>query len=230
MRAPYLQPGGNRQFRMLAQNGFLYDNSMPTTQMDPAIWPYTLDYRTTQECVITPCPTASFPGLWEVPLVDWLDTNDTLCAEVDNCYFPLSKEESLTLLRSNFARHYNGNRAPFGLHLRARWFYEAHYNIEAMEEFLDELGRLNDVYIVSIDKALKWIMNPTRLNDITRANQFSCDYSQREALCPQPITCSYYNITYQPNSVEHQGDRYIETCANTCPPRYPWVANPEGRL
>ncbi|XP_014664158.1 PREDICTED: uncharacterized protein LOC106806660 [Priapulus caudatus] len=228
MRAPYLQLGGNRQFSMLQDNGFRYDMSWPTQQMEPPLWPYTLEYRSTQECVVAPCPTASFPGLWEVPMVDWLDTNDTVCNNVDGCYFPLSKEESLTLLRSNFRRHYETNRAPFPLNLRARWFYEAHYNIEALTEFLDELEALPDVYLVTVSQTLDWIMNPSRISDTARF--FTCDYSDRLPLCKEPISCTYLNITHPPNSIEHQGDRRIETCATTCPPRYPWVNNPDGNL
>lgn len=44
----YLQMGGNAQFRMMQENGFLYDASMPTLQNNPSLWPYTLDYLSTQ--------------------------------------------------------------------------------------------------------------------------------------------------------------------------------------
>lgn len=57
-RAPFLQIAGNTMYKVLYDNKFLYDSSMPTQQfMDPPMWPYTLDYLTTQECVIPPCPT-----------------------------------------------------------------------------------------------------------------------------------------------------------------------------
>ena len=57
-RAPFLQTAGNTLFQVLYDNKFLYDSSMPTHNfMDPPMWPYTLDYRSTQECVIPPCPT-----------------------------------------------------------------------------------------------------------------------------------------------------------------------------
>ena len=62
-RAPYLQLGGNRQFKALLDNKFLYDSSMPT--LNTKFWPYTLDYKTTQECTIGPCPTGKrFYNLW----------------------------------------------------------------------------------------------------------------------------------------------------------------------
>lgn len=66
MRAPFLQIGGNRMFEMLYDANFTYDSSMPIFENSPPLWPYTLDYQLTHECMITPCPTKSFPGVWEV--------------------------------------------------------------------------------------------------------------------------------------------------------------------
>ena len=60
-RVPFLQLGGNTMYQVLHDNKFLYDSSMPTQKFtDPPMWPYTLDYRSTQECVIPPCPTGDF--------------------------------------------------------------------------------------------------------------------------------------------------------------------------
>ena len=57
-RAPYIQVGGNTEFKVLKDSGFLYESSMPTRIIgDKPLWPYTLDYRSTQDCVIPPCPT-----------------------------------------------------------------------------------------------------------------------------------------------------------------------------
>lgn len=66
MRAPFLQIGGNRMFEMLFETNFTYDSSMPVFDNKPPFYPYTLDYALNHECMITPCPTKSFPGLWEV--------------------------------------------------------------------------------------------------------------------------------------------------------------------
>lgn len=56
VRAPFLQIGGDNEFKMLYDNKFLFDSSMPTLQRNPPLWPYTFDYRSTQECTIPPCP------------------------------------------------------------------------------------------------------------------------------------------------------------------------------
>ena len=57
-RVPFLQTAGNTMYQVLYDNKFLYDSSMPTQKyMHPPMWPYTLEYKSTQECVIPPCPT-----------------------------------------------------------------------------------------------------------------------------------------------------------------------------
>lgn len=62
MRAPFLQPGGNRQYEMLYDANFTYDSSLPVFENNPPYWPYTFDYAMNHECMITPCPSKSFPG------------------------------------------------------------------------------------------------------------------------------------------------------------------------
>ena len=60
-RAPYIQVGGNTEFKVLKDGLFLYESSMPTRlYRKPPLWPYTLEYRSTQDCVIEPCPTGKF--------------------------------------------------------------------------------------------------------------------------------------------------------------------------
>jgi len=66
MRAPFLQIGGNKMFEMLYNDNFTYDSSMPVFDNKPPFWPYTLDYAINHECMIAPCPSQSFPGIWEV--------------------------------------------------------------------------------------------------------------------------------------------------------------------
>lgn len=61
-RAPYIQVGGNTEFKVLKDSGFLYESSMPTQwYLNDPFWPYTLEYRSTQDCEIGPCPTGESP-------------------------------------------------------------------------------------------------------------------------------------------------------------------------
>ena len=57
-RAPFLQIGGNNEFKVLHDGKFLFESSMPSIiQEGTPLWPYTWDYKTTQVCMIPPCPT-----------------------------------------------------------------------------------------------------------------------------------------------------------------------------
>ena len=47
-----------------------------------------------------------------------------------------------------FFRHYNGNRSPVGVNLRAVWLEKDHH-FQAMLEFVEMLALLHDVYMVS---------------------------------------------------------------------------------
>ena len=49
-------------FKMLYDQNFTYDSSMPVYENKPPSWPYTLDYRIFHDCMIPPCPTNSYPG------------------------------------------------------------------------------------------------------------------------------------------------------------------------
>lgn len=84
VRMPFLQLAGDKQYKLLKDNGLLYDFSR-TQWNSKRMWPYTLDYDTTQDCFLGPCPTKSFPGLWQIPLITWKDRSGSPCAMSDGC-------------------------------------------------------------------------------------------------------------------------------------------------
>ena len=55
-RNPFLQTAGDRTFRVLSENGFLYDSTLPVS-FDKQYWPYTFDNGGPPQCVIRPCPS-----------------------------------------------------------------------------------------------------------------------------------------------------------------------------
>lgn len=125
MRLPFLQLSGNNSYIAAKRLGLLYDSSWPTQRYrKPAMWPYTLDYLSVQDCQIGPCPTVSLPGLWVNPMVTWVDKEGYSCSMLDGCiYLPEDKVNSLfEWMKENFHRHYDNNRAPFGMYLHAAWF------------------------------------------------------------------------------------------------------------
>lgn len=64
----------------------------------------------------------SFPGLWEVPMIDYNDSKGNPCNMIDGCAPPANEQEVYDLLNSNFERHYTSNRAPFPMFMHAVWF------------------------------------------------------------------------------------------------------------
>lgn len=86
IRLPFLQMSGDKSFEMISNNNFLFDSSWPTqTYNSPGLWPYTLDYKSNQDCVIGPCPNESWPGVWVLPMITWRDNKNIPCAMVDTC-------------------------------------------------------------------------------------------------------------------------------------------------
>lgn len=145
-RAPFLQAGGDNQFKALNDNGLAWDSSLPTQLNNPPIWPYTLDYVSEKDCEILPCPVNSYPGFWEVPMVDLIGGNGAVCAMLDQCQpAATTPQDAFNLLKTNFDRHYTSNRAPFGVYTHAAWFQVNAVNFQGYLQFLDYLATLPDV-------------------------------------------------------------------------------------
>jgi hypothetical protein len=84
MRLPMFQKSGNASYEALVLAGLTYDSSW-TTQEATAVWPYSLDYASVQDCPMGSCPRASIPGAWVVPVIDWIDTEGVSCSMIDTC-------------------------------------------------------------------------------------------------------------------------------------------------
>lgn len=179
MRAPFLSIGGNKMFKMLHDFNFTYDSSMPVYENRPPSWPYTLDYKIFHDCMIPPCPTKSYPGVWEVPMVMWQDLNGGRCSMGDACSNPADKDNVRKMIMKNFERHYSTNRAPFGLFYHAAWFTQPHHKAGFIE-FLDEINAMKDVYIVTNWQALQWVRDPTPLSRMNSFQPFQCNYQVRQ--------------------------------------------------
>ena len=74
--------------------------------------------------------TDSFPGLWEVPMIDYIDLKGEPCSMIDGCSAPANYQETYELLSRNFDRHYNSeSRAPFPMFMHASWFTKHPYTL-----------------------------------------------------------------------------------------------------
>ncbi|XP_011305618.1 uncharacterized protein Cda5 isoform X1 [Fopius arisanus] len=212
MRAPFLSVGGNNMFKMLWETNFTYDSSMPIYENRPPSWPYTLDYKLFHDCMIPPCPTRSYPGLWEVPMVMWQDLNGGRCSMGDACSNPPTPDGVYKMLIKNFERHYTTNRAPFGLFYHAAWFTQPHHK-EGFISFLDTIVAMDDVWVVTNWQALQWVRNPTPLALLDNYEPFSCNYPDRPKKCNNAKVCNLWHKS---------GVRYMKTC-QACPDIYPWT-------
>lgn len=184
-RVPFLQLGGDNMYQAIYDAGLEYDTSMFTGPVwegseDP-VWPFTLDFVPDQKyCQHGPCPTKSYPGLWEIPVKRWYGMDGHSCAMPDGCTVLATAEETLEFLRKNFYRYYNSNRAPLGVFVHARWFHTEHH-LDAVDMFIDELIHMDDVWIVTPSQVIEWMKKPTSIYDIQFFEPWSCDGSMKDA-------------------------------------------------
>nr|CAH0108199.1 unnamed protein product [Daphnia galeata] len=222
IRVPFLRVGWNRQFLMMKEFGFVYDASMAAPLSDPPLWPYTLDYKMPHGCVGTGqrCPSRSFPGIWEMVL-NQLEVEEYSCAMVDSCPSHGSEDEVYEMLMHNFKRHYNTNRAPFGLYFHTIWF-KKRINLRAFQRFLEEMIRMQDVWIVNNWEAIQWMQRPTPINALSQFEPWKC----KPTVPPEDKACNIARAC-KLQSRGLRGDRYLHTCTE-CPQVYPWIKNEFG--
>ncbi|XP_044253775.1 chitin deacetylase 1 isoform X2 [Tribolium madens] len=222
LRAPFLQIGSNRQFLMMKEFGFVYDSSIVAPFTNPPLWPYTLDHKMPHECSETKqeCPTRSYPGIWEVVLNPF-EAKDYSCARLDACPGDLSGDDIFKILVNNFKRHYLANRAPFGLHLNTAWLKNKDY-FDALQDFIEEILQQPDVWFVTNSQAIKWMQNPTSVDQLDSFKEWNCDkvFKKHELACKVPNVCKLYSRIFQQ-------ERYLYTCFQ-CPLNYPWIRNEFG--
>lgn len=127
------------------------------------------------DCMIPPCPTKSYPGVWEVPMVMWQDLNGGRCSMGDACSNPADSDGVSKMIMKNFERHYTTNRAPFGLFYHAAWFTQPHHK-EGFIKFLDTINAMNDVFIITNWQALQWVRDPTPISRINSFLPFQCNH------------------------------------------------------
>lgn len=180
MRVPFLQVGGDDQYQMLHDFQYKYDSSMVTGPLykndNPPVWPFTLDYPPdSKTCSLTPCPTKSYPGLWEVPLVRWYGSNRIACAMPDGCTIGQGRQGTLKYLEENFQRHYKSNRAPFGIFLHASWFLRQDGHFQGLVDFLKQVEQMKDVWVISVSQVIDWIQNPVSNRHSGTLQSWSCD-------------------------------------------------------
>lgn len=123
--------------REIAKQGFQYDTSS-TGVVDDCYWPYTLDNGLANDCWNNVCGSdLKLPGMylllllllrvktnfslilkigvWEIPMYAVNDNKNT--AQLMDVYLAGTPSDVTAWSETNFERHYNGNRAPFGIYV-----------------------------------------------------------------------------------------------------------------
>jgi len=230
VRAPYLRVGGNKQFEMMADQFFVYDTSITAPLSRVPIWPYTLYYRMPHKCHgnAQRCPSRSHP-VWEM-VINELDRRDDPdfdeslpgCHLVSSCSNILTPEAFARMLRHNFNRHFETNRAPLGLHFHASWLKQNKGFVKELSKFIDEMIDRNDVYFVTMLQVVQWMQNPTELTALREFTEWKekCDV-KGQPYCSLPNSCPT-------NTRELPGEtNRLHTCIE-CPNNYPWILDPTG--
>lgn len=220
MRAPYYTIGGDPQFTMLYENEFVFDSSMPVFENEPPYFPFTLDCKINNYCMVDPCPNNSYPGIWEIPVVMWSDLSGSRCNTVDSCTDAQTAPEVYELLMSNFERHHSTNRAPFNMFLSAAWFAKD-INARAFRKFMDTVLKDNkDVYFVTTNQVVEWMKTPTPVSQIKSFKPWQCTDPPKTPPCLKPNICT-------PWFQKAREIRPFKSCM-PCPKNYPWVGNEAG--
>ena len=220
-RTPFLASSEN-QLKILHENDFLYDCTMVTNEM---YWPFTLDYKSPICSSPAVCPEESLPGLWVIPNINKVQNSGFSCSMIDGCAHPpkSTRDSWMHFFMHNFERHYNNSKAPFGLYAHASWFYfpDSAQRLQAFMDFLDYLGSLEDVYIVTMSQLIAWSRNPTPLDQLSTFDPWQC-LSNTTAICShtEPKICNY--------NVDDE-EYIIRLCKDdSCPAEYPNITNPQG--
>lgn len=229
MRAPYLKPGRNTQYKVIEDFGYIYDSSVTVEPQALPVWPYTLDYKIPHECKSGTCPTKTFPGVWEVPLnAHYIESYEGgHCPYLDQCVLHNHDEDDVfSWLQEDFARHYEQNKAPYMMAFKSNWFQIKELE-NGLGKFLDWASSLPDVWMITTTQALTWITDPKPLK-VINAKYDAWDCEKKPTNVQKP--CNISNkcaLPFKTQTSNVTDTRYMETCKD-CPNQYPWLGDAEG--
>lgn len=191
-RAPHTATN-DALFRVLREMGFLYDSSIyeapywSQVSRGPAalIWPYTFDrwgpsfaeraQRCEQFQPQNRCPDGPVPGLWEIPIYQYVTHADPNTArhigafDPGNPYYnpvpPNEPEVRVTaaeleaILNLHFNARYNGNRAPMNFSFHPPTMADPRFQPAFRSILRAALGR-GDVWAMTLQGLVEWIERP----------------------------------------------------------------------
>uniref|UniRef100_A0A6A7FMW0 Gastrolith protein n=1 Tax=Hirondellea gigas TaxID=1518452 RepID=A0A6A7FMW0_9CRUS len=232
MRVPQGRVGGNQQFKMMVDWGFLYDSSLAAPRGNVPIWPYTLQHRMPHKCLGTDqnCPTRNFT-VWEM-VMNELDRRDdpffsellTGCHYIDQCANLIDPKQFRNFLETNLQHHYQTNRAPLGLHFTSAYFLTRKDFLREFSKWIADVSQRGDFFFVNMLQAINWMEAPIEIAALNSYPEWKlkCD-PKGLPYCSLPNPCA----TKPPRPLAHEGRMYLHTCED-CPRVYPWLYDPYG--
>eukprot|EP00045_Choanoeca_perplexa_P008299 m.76575 g.76575 ORF g.76575 m.76575 type:complete len:471 (-) comp14438_c0_seq1:84-1496(-) len=225
-RSPFLEPGGDSMLTAMARNGFNHDSSflLPPRELDEnSMFPFTWEFPYQCQPVGT-CPSQfSYPEMWEIGVNVWTLPDGTERFGFPDEFKPNTKQEVLDFLRYNYYRHFNENRAPFGIFLHARWFDDFPFAFTALREFLDEIQENENTYLLSHAKMLDWMRTPVSVDNVAQLDSWQCG---ERPFGPEP--CSETEQNNCKYTHPRDGSEVFMATCEPCPDNYPWLDNPLG--
>ena len=70
-------------------------------------------------------------------------------------------------------------KAPFGLYQHHHWFDKHPYVIDAVDEFIQQIMKRDDVWIITMYQFVQWMQNPTPLSKLK-------DFEPWKTACKRP--------------------------------------------
>ncbi|XP_066942891.1 chitin deacetylase 1-like [Macrobrachium rosenbergii] len=232
LRVPNGRVGGNQQFQMMVDWGFLYDSSIAAPLGRLPLWPYTLMHRMPHKCLGTDqnCPSRNFT-VWEM-VMNELDRRDdpqfderlTGCHYVDQCANINDPKQFRAFLEHNLARHYSTNRAPLGLHFTAAFFETRKDFLKEFVSWVSETAKSGEYYFVTMQQVINWMELPTEIAAIQNFGEWKgkCE-TPGLPYCSLPNPCP----SKVPRLFPHEEQMFLHTCEE-CPRTYPWLYDPLG--
>ncbi|KAK3881495.1 hypothetical protein Pcinc_014060 [Petrolisthes cinctipes] len=232
VRVPQQRVGGNQQFQMMVDWGFLYDSSISAPRSRVPLWPYTLMHRIPHRCIGTDqnCPSKNFT-VWEM-VINELDRRDdplfdeqlTGCHYVDQCANLVTPKQFRSFLDNNLNHHFSKNRAPFGLHFTSGYFETRRDFLKEFRKWVADTAVRGDFYFVTMHQVISWMEAPTEIAAINNFQEWKgkCEvkglpYCSLPNPCPKKV----------PRLFPNEEEMYLYTCMD-CPNSYPWLGDPTG--
>nr|ACP18827.1 chitin deacetylase 1 [Chrysomela tremula] len=212
VRTPQLQLSGNNTIVAYRASDLSYDSSWPTLPSKP-LFPYTLDYLSTQDCNLgSTCPNEAFPGFWVLPIMDLNGPHGGWCNSLSSCNMTGTADQIADWLCNEIVKVKDNTRVPLTLSVNSYWFEFTNNSLAGLTQCLDTLQDSSDVFLVTHKQVIDWVKNPVKLADF-----------QTEDASDQVSNCNEYNCSLMKDGKT----MYMKTCVS-CPAAYPWLGNPNG--